>query len=425
MRLEVASYLVSSLEWGERTALAGDRLSVSRAEIEALAADPEAFADVRLELVHPGERVRMVNVLDAVEPMCKVAGESSAYPGVLTPALTAGSGRTHRIEGVSVVACGEFPDPPTGVLSIKHGFVDMWGEAAPLCDASETADLVVVATPVAGLSNGDFDAAVRNAAHRVARRLAEATRDFRPHGVEVFELSPAPGLPRVVYVLQLQDQGPLIRPLLYGHHLGETFVPTLIHPNELLDGAVVSANHRCCLKLSTRLHARNPYLLDLYRRHGRDLCLAGVILKRGHYANHFLKQRAAEYAANLASLCGAQGAVITMEGTGNATIDYMQTLRALERRGIRAAGVFHELAGADGADSPLVDSVEEADALVSSGNAEEPIEIGAPDRVIGGDTFHYYTVATADPHRALSVSALECFCGLARMAQSGYTAVDF
>jgi hypothetical protein len=75
--------------------------------------------------------------------------------------------------------------------------------------------------------------------------------------------------------------------------------------------------------------------------------------------------------------------------------------------------------------TPLVDSVDEANLLISSGNAEEPIQTMVPRRVLGGDVFKYYTQAAADPHAPLEVSALECFCGLARMAWMGFSAVDY
>ena len=101
----------------------------------------------------------------------------------------------------------------------------------------------------------------------------------------------------------------------------------------------------------------------------------------------------------------------------------MLTADALENRGISAVGVIHELAGAAGTDTPILDAPNTA-LLVSTGNAEELFTIPAPDRVIGGDSFRYYSGELADPKESLSVSAFECFCGLALMGAAGITAVD-
>ncbi|MHB8146083.1 MAG: glycine/sarcosine/betaine reductase component B subunit [Vulcanimicrobiaceae bacterium] len=423
--LTLKSFHVRSLEWASTGSFSNGSMTLNHSEIITLASDPANFADVTVDLAHPSDGTRIVNVLDAVQPMVKTEGVSCAYPGVEGPALIAGSGTTNRIEGLAIVSCGVFPHPPSGVLSTKRGFIDMGGEAAPYCDASDTHNIIITAAPRPGISNGDFDSAMRAAVHRVSRHIAEYTRHAQPDDVRIRQLSAAHGLPRIAYILQLQDQGPLIRPLLYGHHFGEDFIATYIHPNEILDGAIVSANYRATLKMSSRMFANAPVLLELYDRHGVDLDFAGVVLKRGHHANHFLKERAAEYAANLVDLLDAESAVLSAEATGNTTIDFMQTIRSLERRGINSTGIFHELGGPMGSGTPLVDSVEEAISLISSGNAEQPISIGVPKRVVGGDTFTYYTQESADPYGALQVSALECFCGMARMAAAGFTAVDY
>lgn len=424
-RLEMKSFRVQDVDWGSREQLAAHKLVLDRTQVQHLAADPSNFKSVTVDLTHPQDGTRILNVLDAAEPMLKAAGPSCAYPGVNGPAHIAGRGTTHRVDGFVVVTSGIFPHPPTGVRSTKCGFIDNSGDAAPYCDASDTHNLVISAVPQPGISNDDFETAMRAALHRVAQHIAKFTTNAMPDDVQAYELAPVSDLPRVVYVLQLQDQGPLIRPLLYGHHLGEDFVATYIHPNEILDGAIVSANYRAQLKMSTRMHARNITLLELYKHHGVDVNFVGVIVKRGHHANHFLKERAAEYTANLADLLNADGAVITSEGTGNTTIDFMQTVRSLEKYGIATAAVFHELGTPTGSNTPLVDSVEEANLLISSGNAEQPIRTTAPKRVLGGGQFRYYTQATADPFLPLEVSALECFCGLARMAWAGFTAVDY
>ena len=51
--------------------------------------------------------------------------------------------------------------------------------------------------------------------------------------------------------------------------------PTLIHPNEELDGAVISGNCvAACDKITTYQHQNNACILDLYSRHGKDINLS-------------------------------------------------------------------------------------------------------------------------------------------------------
>lgn len=386
MHLERAVYEVRELRWAERTELAGQVLSINKKDILALASDDPFIKQADAELVHPGDPVRITHALDAIAPMLKVDGPSCAFPGLLGPAQTAGSGRNHCLNGMAVIQVASFPEPQSGVLSYVEGLIDMSGPAAPYCVCADTANLLLLVEPVPGSSNAEFDASLRRFGLRVATALAEVTRDLEPDRLEVFDTGPTdPALPKVVYIDQVQHQGLLVQTLLYGKHVGD-LVPTLLHPNEMLDGAVVSGNYKNPIKVPTLLHCHNPVVLELCRRHGSDLNFAGVILARGHHDNHTLKERSAQYAAKLASLIGAEGAILTMEGSGNTTVDFMQTVKACEQLGIKTVACMHEFGGANGKDAPLVDSVLEADAIVSTGGVDRPLEVPAPGRVIGGST---------------------------------------
>ena len=66
----------------------------------------------------------------------------------------------------------------------------------------------------------------------------------------------------------------MVQTFMYGKNLGDS-LPTLIHPNEMLDGAVVGANYKTQQKAPTYLHSNKPLIYELYRRHGVDLNFAG------------------------------------------------------------------------------------------------------------------------------------------------------
>ena len=89
------------------------------------------------------------------------------------------------------------------------------------------------------------------------------------------------------------------------------------------------------------------------------------------------------YAGKLAKLIGAEGAVITEEGFGNPDTDLMMLCKKTEEYGIKTALITDEYAGRDGASQSLADSVPQADAVVSVGNANEVIALPSMKRVIG------------------------------------------
>jgi glycine reductase len=139
------------------------------------------------------------------------------------------------------------------------------------------------------------------------------------------------------------------------------------------------------MKTPTYWHCHNSVVQELYDGHGQDWSFVGVILSRGHFYGIHEKQRSAHQVAKLAEMLKADGAIITWEGGGNSIIEAMLTVQALERAGIKTTIISYELGGSDGKGSPiLLHSVPEADAIVSCGTYERPIELPAVQRVVGG-----------------------------------------
>ena len=385
MRLQCGAFPVRRVELGSRAEYADGVLTADVQSLRALALRDPRIADVRFETAHPGDSVRVLRVLDAVEPLHKPGGGVSAFPGFLGAPHTAGSGRTHRLDGLAVVEVAEFPFPASGVQAFEEGIVEMTGPGAEYSGCADRACLLAIFAPGDASTNADYDDAVRRASLRVADALAATTAGREPALIETFDLARGnPGLPRVVWVHQVRAQGPMVQTFLYGHEL-TGMVPTIVHPNELLDGALVSGNYKTGTKTPTYMHTRHPSLLALYARHGREIDFAGVIVARGHHETEFLKQRSAHFVAKLAGMLGAEAALCTYEATGNTHIDFMLTVQALERAGVTTASVVHEYGGPEGADPSLVDFVPEAVALTSSGGIDRRLRLPRVDRVIGGD----------------------------------------
>ena len=96
--------------------------------------------------------------------------------------------------------------------------------------------------------------ALRWAAHRLAEYLGSIVKDDEPEEIETYELGQmikrdktVEELPSVVYVMQPQSQMEEMgyNDLYYGWDLNH-YVPSLIHPNEVLDGALISGSFMPC-----------------------------------------------------------------------------------------------------------------------------------------------------------------------------------
>jgi glycine reductase complex component B subunit alpha and beta len=383
MRLEIGSFEVEDVVF-ERGAAGFERgvLRIDPTGLERRLLEDDRLARVTVSLAKPGERVRIVHALDAVEPRVRVAAGRSAFPGMLGLVEPAGRGRLHRLAGVAVLqTVDEFW--VEGGLSLKEAIVDMWGPGAPYSPFSATLNVVVSCGFRSETGVRERTAAVTRAALLAGELLAEPVRGLAPDRLEVCEL-PRAALPRVGYLCFLMVEGEVHQSYVYG--VVPTGLPTILHPNEVLGGAVVSGDfHTACFRNVTYLQQNNSAVRALMARHGRDVDFAGVIVARALAPDPQDKQRIAQHAATLAEVLGLEGVVISQDSGGNATVDLMLACRELERRGIKTVLLAEEFAGADGGDFGLVHTVPEADAIVSTGNRDAIVELPAADRAVGGD----------------------------------------
>jgi glycine reductase complex component B subunit alpha and beta len=426
MRLMLASASVRRIETG-RARLTEGVLTVDPDAVVSAVREVPGISAAALDVVAPGDSTRIVHALDAVEPRLRPGG-GGAYPGVDGPVAIAGEGETRRLAGAAVIVCCEVPWRNRGGLLLpREGIIDMSGPGAMYSPFGGTHNIVVTLSLVDNLDDEGCEHATRIAGFRAAARVADVLQSARDLEGEAFELAPAPGLPSVVYVYQIQSQALWARTFLYGQPLDDQ-LPLLLHPNEILDGALASGNqvyqnH----KIPTWLHANSPVVRELYARHGRDLNFRGVILSRGYFYSDEAKQRSALFAARLAAHIGADGAVVTWEGGGNSMVEAMLTVQACERRGIRTSLIAYEMSTGDGA--PLLFSVPEADAIVASANTEAPVRLPAVDRVVGGDAIRLrpevggVRVPAAGP---LALEATyEMYCAANRVGAGQYEVVTW
>jgi Glycine/sarcosine/betaine reductase component B subunits len=383
VRLELATFDVRRVEPGTRTAWSDGTLTIDRDELTHLVRQDRRIRAVKIDVAHPGDSARIVNVHDVLEPRIKVDGPGCTYPGVCErDVTTAGSGRTHRLGGLGLVECVDPSDdlgPARGESRGSHYFVEMSGPGA-VQPYGGLCNLILTFALGDDLSDEDWDEAKRAAMLRVSDRLAETTLGRTPSAVEVFDLGVTDrALPGVVFVANLRSAEHRVGPrsgigtAVYG--ITRLSAPWLLHPTEIMDGAIT--------RKTSWMQANNPIVLELARRHGTDLNFLGCIVARTNWTAQREKQLAAIRVAELAAMLGAQGAVTTVDVRGNRFIEAMLGVQACEQRGIKTTLCTVEEPNEDGQAPPLIFSTPEVVSAVSCGDSEVPGPFPAVERVLG------------------------------------------
>ena len=420
MELQLGSFTVRDVQFGARTALADGILTLDRGALIAHLLEDPNLAEARVEIARPGDPTRIIHILESVEPRIKVSGGRD-FPGMLGPPDLVGSGRTYRLDGVAILGTGNIAGSADS-QGLKEAIVDMAGPGARYHPFGRTVNVVLELAVRGGLPATEAIASIRRAGLRAAVYLAEPTRTMTPDAVETFALSVADSeLPRIAYVMPVMSEGEIHTTFFYGRSVQP--IPALAHPNEILDGALVSADywiggHRC----PTYLYQNEPVIRALYRRHGTELNFAGVLLCRCLIPSQDEKWRQANQAAKVCRMLGIQGAVITMSNGGHAYVDQMLLCQQLEQAGVATVLGVDEYSDADGADFPLVTHVPEATAIVSVGNQEEIIEWPAVERVLGGTGYlagnTYEKGFQRRPAEPLTVALRQIYCATSQLGWS-------
>jgi Glycine/sarcosine/betaine reductase component B subunits len=388
MRLELGTFPVHEVAFGSATRWQAGRLEIDRdAILRLVRADPR-IATADLELAGPGESVRIWPVRDVVEPRVKVDGAGQAYPGIVgRDVQTVGQGRTHRLAGLGVVEVSNIPWHDAGGDHVEL-FIDMLGPWADELPLSQLQCVCLVVEPELVLDIDEQNAAVHQATLKVSDLLAACVAGLEPPQLNIYELPPAPELPGVVYIQCVHSPQAMSGSAktfgigVYG--LAQLTPPWLLHPNELLDGAV-SGPYRTAFATSWAT-VNNPLLLELYARHGVNLDLRGVLVLKTEWTTQREKELTAAQAAKMAKMLGASGAVVTWDAGGNEFLEVIYAIRDLEHEGIKTVFLTSEDNPAGGVPTTLL-PLPEADAIVSTGYFHARLlEIGKyppVDRVIG------------------------------------------
>jgi glycine reductase len=381
MKLQLHRHKIKNIEFGSTTKIENQTLFVSKNELDSVIRKTSGLT-VDVIICRPGEMTRITNVLDIVEPRVKSEGNGDIFPGFLGSSEKVGNGVTKVLEGVAVVKVAAIP-------RVQEGLIDMGGHGAQYSPFSKTHNIVLCFAPEPKMEKTELDQKIRLAGLKASTYLAQASLQTDPDETETFELhlkdigfQKASMLKRVAYVYMLQSQGFLRETFLYGASVSELQAASM-HPNEIMDGAIVSGNYVIPSNRNpTYFHLNNPIIRELYRRHHSELLFCGVVICNEHSGLE-AKEKTAQNAIEILKRLGAEGVLITKEGGGNADTDLMLMCQICEAEGIRTVVIGNEAAGTDGADPSLAHTVKAADAFVTTGNNDEPVKLDRVAEVIG------------------------------------------
>ena len=382
MKLTLNKFHVKDIRFADKSGYDNGVVSICKADLEAYLKEDENIVSVDFDVARPGESTRIIPIKDIIQPRYKKSGTGQIFPGYVGDVETVGNGETNVLEDCCVATSGK-------IVAFQEGIIDMSGPGAEYNSFSKMYILVPLIQPVEGLDKHSHEQTVRVAGLKTAAYMAKLTLESEPDEAETFEHESIlemgakyPDLPKVVYVDMVQCQGLMHDTYVYGLNV-KGILSTLIDPLEVFDGAIISGN--CAApghKNATIHHECNPVIIELLKRHGKDLCFVGVLLSN-ESAMLKEKKRAAYYTSQLSKFLGADGMIITEEGGGNPETDLMMNCRLHEQKGIKTVLITDEYCGRDGASQGLADVTPEADAVVTNGNGNEFVVLPKMDKVIG------------------------------------------
>lgn len=381
MRLELRKIPITNIEFGNETKVDGTTLLINREELIKKLKEVPNVKEIKIDLARPGEKVRIIPVKDVIEPRFKVEGPEG-FAGVTSDVAQLGNGVVNVLDGAAIVTIGD-------IVGFQEGIIDMWGEGAKWTPFSKTNNIVVDISVIDGLTPHEHEETCRLVGLKASEIVGLAAREMSSENIEVFDMgdnveetSKYPDLPKVVYVEMLISQGLLHASYIYGVDSAH-ILPTLIAPNEELDGAVISGNCvAACDKITTYQHQNNAVIKELYKLHGKEINFLGVVLvpEMTTLNGKFIS---CDYTAKLCKMLGAEGVIVSEEGYGNPDSDLVMICSRLEKQGIKTVLITDECSGWDGMSQPLTDIAKEAVAVISTGNVSHVVELEKADIVLG------------------------------------------
>lgn len=381
MKLTLETIRLKDLQFGNKTSFKNGVLTIDKKDILEFAATEPIFDTLKIDIARPGDSTRIINVVDVIQPRCKVSGNMD-WPGVLDEEYDiAGKGVTRVVEGMGIVICQN-----NTYWSRKWGSFDMSGPCAAINPFAKIPELVIEPLAPEGTDFREYREAVRRIGYKTSVFLAKATMDTDPDEIEVLDSeTDHPGLPRVAYSYQIYskqyDTQNYREPMFYGNAVPD-ILPIVVQPTEILDGAIAHCGgFRCVTTYEIQNH---PVILELMRRHGKELNFAGVLVTvTSVEAKH--RSLVSKMAANiLKEDLKADGLIVTKGVGGASTLCVGAIASESEKLGIKSVPIIQILNGKSNLNVECLISEPNVDSIVCSGTYYHNFKLPPVDLLLGG-----------------------------------------
>ena len=208
------------------------------------------------------------------------------------------------------------------------------------------------------------------------------------YDLDLRETVPSAGrraLPKVAYCFQMhvkQFSSTVQEPIFYGHNL-VGFLPTIVHPNEIFDGAILRGYTGGSMETYTIQN--NAMVEALYRRHGKELLFVGVVVFVSS-SDETERERTAILTANLVSnVLGADGVLLTKAYGGAPHADIERSVEICEEVDLKTVSLIQVLTDESSLEEGVLINSHKIDGLINTGFFNEKVTLRPLEKIVGGD----------------------------------------
>jgi glycine reductase len=431
MKLTLEYVHIKDMQFGSKTKVENGVLTINKEELRSQILKDPNIKDVKIDICRPEESIRIINIVDAIEPRAKTTNNAN-WCGVLSGFdETPGTGVTRCLKGASILILDTNHVWPGG----RIGNIDMKG---PLAELSPYAKLCNLAIHCFKADNGaitcwDFAASIRKACYGAGVYLARASLDMPADSSEVLDNETVhPGLPNIgyyqqVYAAQYQYEN-VPEPIYYGFVIPDSF-PLVIQPQEVIDGAIAWGHgyHQA----ETYSQQNHPIIMSLMRSHGKELNFRGMMIGTTNTDDHRRRLAAMMIANTMKEVFHCDGVILTKTFGGASHVCEGEAATQCEKRGMAAVPMIQALNEHTMLSNEMLFDDTSLQSIVQSGMYFQRYDVGPMERIVGGTkdswaySSHFATVKCKAGDALYAASSMNVLGCLSQIGNSCMQGMDF